>query len=49
MQDMHELIEQAAVLDIIALGYTAIGDLRPVPAFLDMVSLLSQTLETESF
>jgi hypothetical protein len=32
-------IEQAAVLDIIALGYMAVGDLKPVPALLDMVSL----------
>lgn len=34
-----EGIEQAAVLDIIALGYMAVGDLKPLPALLDMVSL----------
>lgn len=32
-------IQQAALLDIIALGYMAVGDLKPVPALLDMVSL----------
>ncbi|KAG2333035.1 hypothetical protein Bca4012_017294 [Brassica carinata] len=42
-------VEQAAVLDIIALGYMAVGDLKPLPALLDMVTLSSQTLETESF
>lgn len=31
-------IQQAALLDIIALGYMALGDFKPVPALLDMVS-----------
>ncbi|KAG2310452.1 hypothetical protein Bca52824_022009 [Brassica carinata] len=30
-------IQQSALLDIIALGYMAVGDLKPVPALLDMI------------
>ncbi|EOA15122.1 hypothetical protein CARUB_v10028497mg [Capsella rubella] len=38
-------IEQAAVLDIIALGYMAVGDLKPVPALLDMINKIVDNLE----
>ncbi|CAN8252738.1 unnamed protein product [Cochlearia groenlandica] len=38
-------IEQAAVLDIVALGYMAVGDLKPVPALLDMINKIVDKLE----
>ncbi|KAG2310449.1 hypothetical protein Bca52824_022006 [Brassica carinata] len=37
-------IQQAALLDIIALGYMAVGDLKPVPALLDMISKIVDKL-----
>ncbi|KAF8110554.1 hypothetical protein N665_0082s0023 [Sinapis alba] len=38
-------IQQAALLDIIALGYMAVGDLKPVPALLDMISKIADKLK----
>ncbi|CAH8279452.1 unnamed protein product [Arabidopsis lyrata] len=38
-------IEQAAVLDIIALGYMAVGDLKPIPALLDMINKIVDNLK----
>ncbi|XP_010445531.1 PREDICTED: nephrocystin-3-like [Camelina sativa] len=37
--------EQAAVLDIIALGYMAVGDVKPVRALLDMINKVVDNLE----
>ncbi|KAJ0246281.1 hypothetical protein HA466_0178290 [Hirschfeldia incana] len=37
-------IQQAALLDIIALAYMAVGDLKPVPALLDMISKIVDKL-----
>ncbi|KFK26905.1 hypothetical protein AALP_AA8G308800 [Arabis alpina] len=38
-------IEQAAILDIIALGYMAVGDVKPVPALLDMINKIVDKLK----
>ncbi|ESQ43200.1 hypothetical protein EUTSA_v10013148mg [Eutrema salsugineum] len=38
-------IEQAAVLDIIALGYMVLGDLNPIPALLDMINKIVDKLK----
>ncbi|CAA7051617.1 unnamed protein product [Microthlaspi erraticum] len=38
-------IEQAALLDIIALGYMALGDLKPLPALLHMINKIVDKLK----